>query len=189
MTEKEKMLSGKLYNPMDAILSKERHNARIKFQNINSLTDNQKKERNNIFKELLGEFDKNFFIEPPFYCDYGYNIKLGKNVFMNFNCCILDVAEVNIGNNVLIGPNVQIYTANHPIDVKTRNSWLETAKPVNIGHDVWIGGGAIINPGVTIGNGVVVGSGSVVTKDIPNHVMVVGNPARIVKKIDNSKES
>lgn len=186
MTEKEKMLSGELYNPMDAVLSSERSEARIKFQRINNLSDKEKKERNKLLKELIGDFDKNFFIEPPFYCDYGYNIKLGKNVFMNFNCCVLDVAKVKIGNNVLIGPNVQIYTATHPIDIKTRNSWLESAKPVNIGHDVWIGGGAIINPGVTIGNGAVIGSGSVVTKDIPENVVVAGNPAKIIKTIDNS---
>ncbi len=105
---------------------------------------------------------------------------------MNFNCTILDVMEVKIGDNVLLGPNVHIYTATHPLDVKTRNSWLEFAKPVVIGNDVWIGGGAIINPGVTIGNGVVVGSGSVVTKDIPDGVVVGGNPARIIKKIDNT---
>lgn len=186
MTEKEKMLSGKLYNPMDPVLSKERYLARIKFQQINKIPDDQIKERNKLFKELIGAFDKNFWIEPPFYCDYGYNIKLGKNVFMNFNCTILDVMEVKIGNNVLLGPNVHIYTATHPLDVKTRNSWLEFAKPVTIGNDVWIGGGAIINPGVTIGNGVIVGSGSIVTKDIPDDVMVAGNPARIIKKIDNS---
>ncbi len=186
MTEKEKMLSGELYNPMDAVLSKERVDARIKFQRINNLSDKEKKERNKLLKELIGEFDKNFFIEPPFYCDYGYNIKLGKNVFMNFNCCILDVAEVKIGNNVLIGPNVQLYTAVHPIDIKKRNSWLEYAKPISIGNNVWIGGGAIINPGVTIGNGAVIGSGSVVTKDIPENVVVAGNPARIIKTIDNS---
>ncbi len=186
MTEKEKMLSEKLYNPMDAVLSKERYDARIKFQRINNLSDKEKKERNKLLKELVGEFDKNFFIEPPFYCDYGYNIKLGKNVFINFNCCILDVAEVKIGNNVFIGPNVQLFTAVHPIDIKTRNSWLESAKPISIGNDVWIGGGAIINPGITIGNGVVIGSGSVVTKDIPENVVVAGNPAKIIKTIDNS---
>ncbi|MEN8125431.1 MAG: sugar O-acetyltransferase [Bacteroidota bacterium] len=185
MTEKEKILSGKLYNPLDSVLSKERYHARLKFQKINSLSDDKIKERNKLLSELIGEFDKNFWIEPPFFCDYGYNIKLGKNVFMNFNCTILDVAEVKIGNNVLLGPNVHIYTAIHPLDVKTRNLWLEHAKPVTIGNDVWIGGGAIINPGVTIGNGVVVGSGSIVTKDIPDNVMVAGNPAKIIKEIDN----
>ena len=186
MNEKNKMLSGQLYNPNDRTLVEERHKARILFQKINSLSDDQKKERKKLFYELLTNANKGLWIEPPFYCDYGYNIKTGKNVFMNFNCCILDVMEVKIGNNVLFGPNVQIYTATHPIDAKTRNSWLEFAKPVSIGNDVWIGGGAIICPGVTIGNGAIIGAGAVVTKNIPNDVIAVGNPARIKKKIDNS---
>jgi maltose O-acetyltransferase len=186
MTEKNKMLSGQLYNPNDQILIEERHNARIIFQKINSLSDDQKKERKKLIYELLTSVNKNLWIEPPFYCDYGYNIKTGKNVFMNFNCCILDVMEVKIGNNVMLGPNVHIYTATHPLDIKTRNSWLEFAKPICIGNDVWIGGGAIICPGVTIGNGAVIGAGSVVTKNIPDDVLAVGNPARIIKKIDNS---
>lgn len=185
MTEKEKMLSGNLYNPMDAVLLRERNLARMKFQRINRMPEDLKKERNKLLRELVGAFDKNFLIEPPFFCDYGYNIKLGKNVFMNFNCTILDVMEVNIGDNVLLGPNVQIYTAIHPLDVKTRNSWLEFAKPVTIGNNVWIGGGAIINPGVNIGNDVIVGSGSVVTKDIPNNVVIAGNPAEIIRKAPN----
>lgn len=188
MTEKEKMLSGKLYNAMDTTLSEERHRARLIFQKINQMSENDKDERNKLFRELFGQTGKNFWIEPPFYCDYGYNIKLGNKVFFNFNCCILDVAEVKIGNNVFFGPNVQIYTATHPMDAKTRNSMLEAGKPISIGNDVWIGGGVIISPGVTIGNGVVVGSGAVVTKDIPDNVFVGGNPARIIKEIDNSEK-
>ena len=185
MTEKDKMLSGQLYNPNDKTLVEERHSARVLFQEINRLSDDQKKERRRLFYELLTNADKGLWIEPPFYCDYGYNIKTGKNVFMNFNCCILDVVEVKIGNNVLLGPNVQIYTATHPIDIKTRNSWLEYAKPITIGNDVWIGGGAIICPGVTIGNGVVIGAGSVVTKHIPSHVVAAGNPASVIKKLNS----
>ena len=187
MTEKNKMLSGQLYNPNDPILIEERRKARLLVQKINKMGDDEIKERRKLFYKLVGKADKGLWIEPPFYCDYGYNIKIGKMVFMNFNCCILDVMEVKIGNNVFLAPNVQIYTATHPIDAKTRNSWLEYAKPVTIGNDVWIGGGAIICPGVTIGNGVVVGAGSVVTKDIPDNVLVVGNPARIKRKIDNSE--
>lgn len=186
MTEKNKMLSGKLYNPADRILIEERNKARLLFQKINNTGEEKVKERNKLFRELLGSSEKGLWIEAPFYCDYGYNIKVGKNFFMNFNCCILDVMEVKIGNNVLIGPNVQIYTATHPLDAKTRRSWLEFAKPVSIGNDVWIGGAAIICPGVTIGNGVVIGAGSVVTKDIPDHIVVAGNPARKIKNIDNS---
>ncbi len=188
MTEKEKMLSGQLYNPMDAGLSKGRYIARLKFQKINSLPDDQIKERNKLLRGLLGSYKKSFWIEPPFYCDYGSNIKLGNKVFINFNCCILDTAEVTIGDHVLIGPNVQIYAATHPLDIKTRNSLLEYAKSISIGNNVWIGGGAIICPGVHIGDGVVIAAGSVVVNDIPDHVMVAGNPAMIKKKIDNSKK-
>lgn len=185
MTEKEKMLSGQLYNALDKTLSAERHHARMLFQKINQLSEDKSKERNKLFKELLGKAGKNFWIEPPFYCDYGYNIELGNKVFFNFNCCILDVMPVKIGDNVFFGPHVQIYTATHPMEAKIRNSMLEFAKPITIGNDVWIGGGAIICPGVTIGNGVVVGTGAVVTKDIVDNVFVGGNPAKVIKQINN----
>ena len=186
MTEKTKMLAGDLYNPNDRSLVAERHEARIAFQKINSLTDEDKKERNKLLYELMPNARKGLWVEPPFYCDYGYNIHTGKNVFFNFNCCILDVMRVDIGSHVLIGPNVQIYTATHPLDAKTRNTLLEFAKPVSIGNDVWIGGGAIICPGVSIGNGVVIGAGAVVTKSVPDNVVIGGNPAKIIKDIDNS---
>jgi len=185
MTEKEKMLSGQLYDASDPELDADRHRARMLFQKINQMTDAKKEERNQIFYELMGTAGEGLWIEPPFFCDYGYNIHLGDKVFMNFNCVILDVMEVRMGNNVLLGPNVQIYTATHPMDAKTRAEWLEYAKPIVIGNDVWIGGGAIICPGVTIGNGVVVGAGAVVTRDVPDNVFVGGNPARIIKEIDN----
>ena len=186
-TEKEKMLSGELYDATDAVLTAERHHARLMFQKINQMSDEFKEERNQLFYQLFGQAGLGMWIEPPFFCDYGYNIKMGSKVFMNFNCCILDVMEVNIGNNVLLAPGVQIYTATHPMDAKTRGEWLEYAKPVTIGNDVWIGGGAIICPGVTIGNGVVIGAGAVVTKDIPDNVFVGGNPAKMIKTIDNSE--
>ncbi|MCF6224320.1 MAG: sugar O-acetyltransferase [Flavobacteriaceae bacterium] len=185
MTEKNKMLTGALYNPNDKVLVEERHKARILFQKINALNDNHIKERRKLIYSLLTNANKGLWIEPPFYCDYGYNIKIGKNVFMNYNCCILDSAKVTIGNNVMFAPNVQIYTATHPLDAKTRNSWLEYAKTITIGNDVWLGGGVIVCPGVTIGDGAVIGAGSVVTKDIPNDVVAVGNPAKVIKKIDN----
>ena len=185
MTEKEKMLAGEMYDPLDAVLVEERHRARVLFQRINSLNEDEKDRRNELLKELIPIQGSDAWIEPPFYCDYGYNIKLGNAVFMNFNCCILDVMPVNIGNNVMLGPAVQIYTATHPLEAAPRNSGREYAKPVSIGNDVWIGGGAIINPGVNIGNGVVIGSGAVVTKDVPDNVFVGGNPARIIKEIDN----
>lgn len=186
MTEKEKMLSGQLYDASDPQLSTSRERARLLFQRINSMDETQKEERNQLLHELIDEAGEGLWIEPPFYCDYGENISLGKKVFMNFNCCILDVAKVKMGNNVLLGPNVQIYTATHPIDAKTRATWLEFAKPIMIGNDVWIGGGAIICPGVTIGDGVVIGAGAVVTKDVASNVFVGGNPAKVIKTIDNS---
>ncbi len=185
-SEKEKMLLGELYNPNDNALVSERHNARLLFQKINILGENEQKERKKLFYDLFGKIGKGFYIEPPFYCDYGYNIKLGNQVFMNFNCCILDVMEVNIGHRVMLGPNVQIYTATHPLEAKARASWLEFAKPITIGNDVWIGGAAIICPGVTIGNGTVIGAGSVVTENIPDNVFAAGNPARVIKIIDQN---
>lgn len=185
MTEKEKMLSGELYDSSDPVLTAERYEARILFQKINNLTDKDKAFRDKLFYDLFGVAGKELWIEPPFFCDYGYNIKVGDKVFMNYNCCILDVMEVTMGDRVLLGPNVQIYTATHPMDVKTRSTWLEFAKPVSIGNDVWIGGGAIICPGVSIGNGVVIGAGAVVTRGVPDNVFVGGNPAKVIKKIDN----
>lgn len=185
MTEKEKMLSGQMYDPMDPQLCKEREAARTQFQHINTIPEIEKEKRDSLFYELIGSAGKGLWIEPPFYCDYGSNISLGDHVFMNFNCCILDVMEVKIGNNVMLAPNVQIYTATHPLEAKARNSGREFAKGITIGNDVWIGGGAIICPGVTIGNGVVIGAGAVVTKDIPDNVFVGGNPAKIIKQIEN----
>ena len=185
MTEKEKMLAGELYNAADPVLVKERHKARLLTQQINSLNENAKKERNQLLRTLMPDAGKGLWIEPPFYCDYGYNIRTGKNVFFNFNCCILDVMPVTIGSDVLFGPNVQIYTATHPLEAEARKTWLEFAKPITIGDDVWVGGGAIICPGVTIGNGVVIGAGAVVTKSVPDNVFVGGNPARVIKQIDN----
>jgi maltose O-acetyltransferase len=185
MTEKEKMLAGELYNAADPDLVQERHHARLLFQKINSLDEDSKKERRRLLRTLLPNAGKGLWIEPPFYCDYGYNIQTGKNVFFNFNCCVLDVMPVTIGNDVLFGPNVQIYTASHPMEVKARKTWLEYAKPIRIGNDVWIGGGAIICPGVTLGDGVVVGAGAVVTKSVPDDVFVGGNPARVIREIDN----
>lgn len=182
-TEKEKMLAGALYDASDPILAEERLHARLLFQKINRMPESEKAQRDQLFYQLLGAAGPDLYIEPPFYCDYGYNIKVGTKVFMNYNCCILDVMPVSIGNHVLFGPNVQIYTATHPIHPETRAEWLEYAKPISIGNDVWIGGGAIICPGVSIGNGVVVAAGAVVTKDVPDRVVVGGNPARILKQI------
>ena len=186
MTEKEKMIAGAMYDPMDAQLVEDRLKARLRFQEINAIEESRKKERDELFYKLMGRAGIGLYIEPPFYCDYGYNIKLGEGVYMNFNCCILDVAEVRIGDHTMLGPNVQIYTATHPLEARARNSGREFAKPIRIGNNVWIGGNAVICPGVTIGNNVVVGASAVVTKDFPDDVFIAGNPARIIKAIDNS---
>lgn len=132
---------------------------------------------------MFGKVKGSFFIEPPFRCDYGYNIDVGENFYANYNCTILDCAQVLIGDNVLFGPNVSLFTAGHPIHLETRHEGLEFALPIVIGNDVWIGGGTIVNPGVTIGHNVVIGSGSVVTKHIPSDSIAVGNPCKVMRKI------
>lgn len=187
MTEKEKMLAGKMYDPLDPVLTADRKRARLLFQKINQIDDHEKEKRDQLCYELLGKAGLNLWIEPPFYCDYGSNIEAGDQFFMNFNCCILDVCPVKIGNNVMFAPGVQVLTATHPLEAKVRNSGLEFAKPITIGNNVWIGGNAIICPGVTIGNGAVVGAGAVVTKDVGDDVFVAGNPAQVIKQIDNNK--
>lgn len=186
MTEKEKMIAGEMYNPNDEILSQDRFQTRIHLNKINTLSVTEKIERDTVFKALIPNGGEKLYIEPPFYCDYGYNIKTGNNVYMNFNCCILDVSTVTIGDNCMFGPNVQIYTATHPLEFKARNSGKELAKPITVGENVWIGGNATICPGVTIGNNVVIGAGSVVTKSFPDDVFIAGNPAKVIKTIDNS---
>ena len=178
------MIAGQMYDPLDPQLMDERHQARLLFQAINQMDEDQKPARNELFHQLLGTVGKELWIEPPFYCDYGYNITGGDNLFMNFDCCILDVCPVTFGDRVMLGPGVHIYTASHPLEAKARSSGVEFGKPVHIGSDVWLGGGAIICPGVTIGNGVVVGAGAVVTKDVPDNVFVGGNPARIIRQIE-----
>ena len=179
------MLRGDMYNPYDPVLVKERKHARLLIQKFNSQGDENIKERFKTLFELIPNAGKGLFIEPPFFCDYGYNIKAGEHFFMNFNSCILDVMEVTIGDRCMFGPNVQIYTATHPLEAEARNSGREFAKPVSIGNNVWIGGNATICPGVTIGDNVVIGSGAVVTKDIPDSVFAAGNPAKVIKPIDN----
>lgn len=184
-TEKEKMLAGELYDPRDDQLQRERRRARLLIKEFNDSSDDQGQERKRLLIDLFGTMGKGTFIEPPFYCDYGGNITLGERVFFNFNCVILDVAQVTIGNHVLFGPGVQVYTATHPLDAEQRRSGLEAAKPITIGDDVWIGGGAILSPGVTIGARSVIGAGSVVTKDIPEGVFAGGNPCRVIRSLVN----
>lgn len=181
-SEKDKMLSGDYYNASDEELVKERDYARsLAFEfNHTRLSDKEKKQE--ILKQLIVA-KGSFLIEAPFYCDYGYNIEVGENFYANYGCTILDVNKVKIGDNVLLAPNVQIYTATHPIATMERLTGKEYAKPIVIGNNIWIGGGAIICPGVKIGDNVTIGAGSVVTKDIPDNVVAAGNPCSVIRNI------
>ncbi len=180
-TEKEKMLSGELYNAEDTEL--ESAAARAKQLCIKLKSEQSSEKRKNIAKQLLDKTGENVNIGYDFYCDYGENIEVGENFYCNWGVCILDVCKVKIGDNCLIGPQVGIYTACHPIDRATRISGLEYGKPITIGNDCWIGGHAVINPGVTLGDNVIVGSGAVVTKSFPSNVIIAGNPAKIIKNL------
>lgn len=185
-SEKEKSLTGELYDASDPELTEERRRTRLLTKLFNDSRDDETELRENILRELFGKTGVGLYIEPPFFCDYGSNITVGDKVFFNFNCVVLDVAQVTIGSNVLFGPNVQIYAATHPLDWKIRAAWLELGKPVTIGSDVWVGGGTIICPGVTIGDRTVIGAGSVVTKDIPSDVLAAGNPCRVIKSLKDT---
>lgn len=181
-TEREKMLAGELYDPMDPELVAARARARDLLWNLNATRESDAAVRGHILKELFGSAGAGVWLQPPFYCDYGANIHLGEKVYFNFNCVLLDVCEIRIGDRTLFGPAVQIYAATHPLDSELRKT-RELGKPVRIGSDVWVGGGAIITPGVTIGDRTVIGAGSVVTKDIPAGVLAVGNPCRVVREL------
>ncbi|MBS1663245.1 MAG: sugar O-acetyltransferase [Bacteroidetes bacterium] len=182
-TEKQKMLEGELYDSMDKQLADERLKARLLLKELNDSREDQHEERSRILRELLPNTGKDLWLQPPFFCDYGYNIQAGEKVFFNFNCVVLDVCLVTIGSRTLFGPNVQIYTATHPINHKERASGLEFAKPITIGEDVWIGGSAVICPGVTIGDRSIIGAGSVVTRDIPADVIAAGNPCKVIRSL------
>jgi maltose O-acetyltransferase len=176
-TEKQKMLAGELYRP-DAELAADQAATKQWLVRYNAALALPVSERHRLLSERLAHVGEGSVIRPPFFCDYGTNIRLGDGVFLNFNCVILDVVEVTIGDRTQIGPAVQIYAADHPRDAETRKTGLEFGRPVRIGRDVWIGGGAIILPGVTIGDGALVGAGSVVTRDVAPGQTVAGNPAR-----------
>lgn len=182
--EKEKMLNGELYDPLDPQLVAERRRARLLCKALNDTRDDQQEERARLIAELLPAAGEGTWIEPPFYCDYGSNITLGDKVFFNFDCVVLDVAPVRIGSRVLCGPAVQIYAATHPLSAAERRTGLEAGKPIEIGDDVWVGGGAILCPGVRVGARSVIGAGSVVTRDIPDDVFAAGNPCRVVRAIE-----
>jgi len=175
------MLAGELYDALDPELVSLRRDCRARCAQLNATFGAPDGDRRAVLDALFGA-PNDAWVEPPFYCDYGFNIGLGTGVFFNFNCVVLDVMPVTIGDCTLIGPAVQIYTATHPLDAATRSTRLEYAKPVVIGRDVWIGGAAVICPGVTIGDRVVVGAGAVVTKDVANDCVVAGNPARVIRR-------
>lgn len=183
MNQKERMLAGLPYKAWMDGLAKERTANQDRIYEYNQLRPSQFQKREEMLKEILGKAGKNICIEQPFHCDYGCNIEIGDNFFGNYHLVILDVAKVTIGNNVMCGPNVGIYTAGHPVHPQSRNSGYEYGIPVVIKNNVWIGANAVINPGVTIGDNVVVASGSIVTKDVPDNAVVGGNPAKILRMI------
>ena len=185
-SEKEKMLSGENYSAVDRELVQDRIKAKKLLHKINVTEYWVNKSTRKLIAELLPNSKNVVHIEPPFHCDYGYNIECGENVFFNVNCVVLDSMKVKIGSNVMFGPGVHLYTATHPLD-KTERRLLEIAKPITIGDDCWIGGQSVICPGVTIGAGTVIGAGSVVTKDIPENCLAVGNPAKVIRKLNENE--
>ena len=189
MTEKEKMAAGLLY---DANYDRELMEARTTSKDIchefNSLYPSEEEKQKGLLKGLLGKTGEEFRVTAPFWCDYGFNIELGENFYVNHSCVILDCAKVTFGDNVFVGPDCGFYTAGHPIDAKQRNQGLEYARPIHVGDNVWIGGGVRVLPGVSIGGGAVIGSGSVVTKDIPPRVIAAGNPCRVIREIEEESE-
>lgn len=188
-SEKEKMLAGHPYLANGSELVGERLLAKELLFEFNNLRPAQVEARNAILQKLFGKTGRNFYVEPPFRCDYGYNIEIGDNFYANYNLVILDCARVKIGDNVFIAPNVGIYTAGHPIHSDLRNQELEFALPIEIGNSVWIGGNVVINPGIKIGDNTVIGSGSVVTKNIPPNVVAVGNPCKVLRSITEDDKS
>lgn len=182
-SEKEKMLDGELYDPRDGELAAARSRARDLLSRLNAVSSQSPGQRTTLLEDLLGSFGDELWIESPFFCDYGFNIHLGERVYLNFNCVILDAAEVRIGSRTLLGPGVQIYAATHPLLAEERRQGLELARQVTIGSDVWLGGSAVVLPGVSIGDRSTIGAGSVVTSDVPEDVVAAGNPCRILRHL------
>lgn len=181
--DKRNMLAGELYRASSAELTMERRRAQMMLARYNAITDGEPDLLLSLLRDLMGSVGDGTVIMPQFTCDYGYNIRLGLNVFINYHCIFLDCAPIDIGNDVQVGPAVQLYTAQHPLEAEIRRSGLESARPIRIGSDVWIGGGAVILPGVTIGDRSVVGAGSVVAHSVPADCVAVGNPARVVRTL------
>jgi len=181
-TEREKMLAGELYDALDPELVRAREHARDLCQALNATRERDVDERRRLVGELFGRGGDTVWLQPPFFCDYGGNIELGARVFFNFNCVVLDVCRVTVGDYTMFGPGVQILTPMHPLDAAARRT-TEYGRPVTIGADVWVGAGALILPGVTVGERTVIGAGSVVTRDVPAGVFAAGNPCRVIRKI------
>jgi maltose O-acetyltransferase len=184
-TEWERMIAGNLYDPLDAELVAHRNHARELCQRLNATREDAPDTRRAIVVELFGSGGESVWMQPPFFCDYGSNIHLGERVFFNFNCVVLDVCPVHIGSYTMFGPAVQILTPMHPLDAELRRQ-QEFGKPVTIGDDVWVGGGALILPGVRVGSRAVIGAGSVVTRDVPANTFAAGNPCRAIRELDES---
>lgn len=183
MTQHERMLAGQLYRASDPELLAASRRARELTRRFNQTAGDQRQEREHLLQALLGSVGEQLYIEPPFYCDYGSHISIGDRFYANFDCIILDVCPIIIGDDVLFGPRVSLLSASHPIDSQVRASGLECGMPITIGDRVWLGGGVIVNPGVTIGSDTIVGSGAVVTKNVPSGVIAVGNPCRVLRPI------
>ncbi len=183
MTQKERMIAELPYLAGDKELIADRKAAKEVWQRFNQLPASEQAAGQALLRQLFGKTGKGMFIEAPFRCDYGYNIHIGDNFYSNYNLIILDIAPVFIGNNVMIAPNVGIYTAGHPVHPEARKSGYEYGISIRIGDDVWIGANSVLNPGVSIGEGTVIGSGSVVTKDIPANCIAAGNPCKVIREI------
>ena len=182
-SEKEKMLAGELYDASDPELVAARNRARELLRTYNGSGPDELRLRRDLLSKLLGALGDEAWIEPPFYCDYGANIFLGKKVYFNFNCVLLDVCRIDVGEYTMFGPAAQVYTATHPVDSRARSAGPEFGRPISIGSHVWVGGGAIICPGVKIGDRAIIAAGAVITKDVPEAVMVGGNPARVIMEV------
>lgn len=183
MNQKERMLQELPYKAWLDGLSEERMANKMKIYEFNHCRPDEGERQIGLLYDILGKAGKNVYMEAPFRCDYGYNIEIGDNFFANYNCTILDVGKVVIGDNVMFAPNVSLYTAGHPVHPDSRNSGYEYGISITIGNNVWLGGNVVVNPGVHIGNNVVIGAGSVVTKDIPDNSIAVGNPCRVLRQI------
>lgn len=182
-TAKQKMITGELHQPSGKELALDRLRAREQMRIFNNLEPSKIKQRAQILKSLFAKTTNRLYVEPPLHIDYGFNISVGDNFYANFNLTILDSAPVTIGDNVMFGPNVSLFTPGHPIDADYRNKAWEYAKPITVGDNVWIGGNTVVNPGVSIGDNTVIGSGSVLTKDIPANVVAAGNPCKVLRPI------